>query len=231
MNAITTEAGEGRIRQFLEHRRKELTFIEAQITGEEARITTCNNAISNLEQLIPMARNVLDAHEENLKALRSLKNRTNDILNLQPKSESTSEALLKEFQTIVVIPESGNDESLETKITKITRELRNLWDKFRHLEMDLEGWRLSRQLSKSALEYLTSTRLSIAKAIEEAKVAFSPLWRIPANVWASIFKLVLQETVSDYVKANDGKTFRPVVYVLSHVCYRWRSLIQGEADL
>jgi hypothetical protein len=231
---MTTTAGEQRIRECITSRGKELAFIKIQLLEEQERLKNCKSAITNLELYIPAGKKILQSHEENYRTFLDIKTRKADIkglLSLPVEPEPTSEALLRKLRNCALIDAYPHDEVIETKVRQLGKDIRVLWDKIRHLEMELEGWKFSEQLSKSAITCLNSTKISLEEAISTAKSAFRSMWKVPDDIWATVFKLVVDAEFNDYVKQNDGELLRPTVFALSHICYRWRCIVRNERRL
>jgi hypothetical protein len=233
-NVVTTAAGEQRVREFIESREIDMKHVTKRIEEEEARIILCDNAIYNLELAILDGRKILEAHNKKISTLRNLKEQISDIpslLSWETKPEETSESLCNEFKACFVIPAAKDGKKIQDQIDLATDELRKLLDKIRQLEMDLEMWKFSRKLSQPALDHLKSAISTIEEGIKSAVAAFRPLWKIPTNVWGTIFDCVRREELDDYLKNGDLKALRPVVHVLSHVCYSWRRIVETEPSL
>jgi hypothetical protein len=83
-----------------------LKRVTREIGEEETQITSCDNAIYNLEMAIPDGRKILKAYDDILSNLKSLTERLSDIsplLSWETKPEATSETLCGEFKECFVI--------------------------------------------------------------------------------------------------------------------------------
>jgi len=113
---------------------------------------SCDNAIYNFELAIPDAKKILEMYDENLSTLKTQRKRITDISSLlswNKKPEETSEALSKELIARFVIPAASSDRLVKDQIDSVTDKARNLLDKIRQLEMELDMWTLSRNFSSS----------------------------------------------------------------------------------
>jgi hypothetical protein len=230
-NGATTATGQKRRRRFIESQEIDLKHNAKQIEEEEAQIMSCDNAIYNLELAIPDGRKLLKAYDDSLSTLNTLREQISDISSLlswDMKPEETSEALCGELKECFIMRAANKGNLIQDQIELITTEVQRLCDKIRQLEMDLEMWRFSRKLSQSTLDHLTSTKNAIEEDIESAKSTFRALWKIPADIWVTIFDWVRREELNDYLKRTDFKTLRPIIHVLSHICYSWRHIVDTE---
>lgn len=231
-NGMTTTAGQERIKQFIATRKKALAEIRSKIEGEAAQITKCDHAILNLERTIPEGRKILQAHEENLTALGGIQQRMNNSPKLDYSvfwDEDTSIVLCNELRDCIIASRDGEIVQKQLEITR--KESRILWDKICQLEMELEGWKFSRRLSTAVLEHLDATKASIKKDIIGAQEAFSPLRKVPVDIWSRIFSLVLQMEVADYIEQGDTKSLRPLVHTISHVCHYWHWIVLRQPSI
>jgi hypothetical protein len=233
-NGATTPAGEKRIRRFIESREIELKNVAKQIEDEEAQRTTCDNAIYNIELAILNAKKLLKAHEKNLSPFKTLRDRMIDVfssLSWETKSEETSEVLCGKLRECFDMPATNEDEIIQGLMESKTTKIQRLCENIEELEIDLVTWRLSFRLSQSGLDRLKATRNTIEEDIKLAKSGFRAFWKIPTDVWVPIFDCVRRDELDDYLERRDFSTLRPMVHVLSHVCYYWRRIVDTEPSL
>jgi hypothetical protein len=81
-NGVVTAGGAERIRRFIKSREIDLKNVTKRIEEEEPQITSCDNAIYNLELAILDARKILEMHDENLSNLKTQRKRISDISSL-----------------------------------------------------------------------------------------------------------------------------------------------------
>jgi len=192
---------------------------------EEAQLTTCIKAISNIEAMLPLGRLALEAHEKNLEDLKNIQSRYAEIEALGSlgfNDEAQSKKLCKKLEASITALIPGSFDGLDEKVEMVEKEVRSIWDNVRELETELGGWKFSRDLWKSSIEHLQATKSQADADIQAAKKAFTPLWRMPVAIWTYIFGLSVNEEYSDYLLSDQYTPLRSMPMVLSQVCRFWR---------
>lgn len=187
-----------------------------------------------MESAIPEGKKVLKAHTENLGLLtKVLENLFGlpSLVSLQMEPETTSKTLYNELRACAALPASKNGEIIGEQVEQLGKEVRVLWEKIHEMEMELHGWKFSQKLARTTIDHLKEMRAPVESDIEMAKEAFRAVWRIPADVWAQVFRLVQHMEFSCYIEQTHPKSLRPVVHVFSHVCLYWRWIVFNEPSL
>lgn len=118
---------------------------------------------------------------------------------------------------------------VDEQIECLKREIRNLWDKVHHLEMELMGWKFSKGLSEKVIKRLEANRDDLLEELKHGENKFRPIWKVPSDVWSRIFGYYIQNALDGYLKENPKNLgMRPPIFNLSQVCQYWRYLIHND---
>jgi hypothetical protein len=198
------------------------------------QLETCNDAIFNLERAIPDGKQIMKAYEDNLTPFINIQSRLGDVKLVSRKTmknEPTTKSLYTELRSYSEGPVPRISNLIDQQIAELNKDVRTLLDKVRELEMELSGWKSSKQLSEATIERLSSSRHGIEADLQAGKQAFWPILRVPFEVLATIFRYAIRDAYDSYLK---GKTtnygMRPPIFNISQVCQRWRSITQSSSE-
>lgn len=147
------------------------------------------------------------------------------------QSEPHSRGLYDAMRTTAATPVSRSYTVVDEQIDILRKEIRDLWDRVRDLEMELEGWRYSHKLSSTTLQDLITLRSREEIILKGAKDSMRPIWLMPTEVWKSIFKALASVELQDYLKYNNEMPFRSTALTLSRVCKSWHQLVAIESSV
>lgn len=223
-----------RIRRFVRAREKDLANISLSIAIEVKEVQICEKAITNLENAIPQGKKTLQSHEANLTSLIDIQTRLlvlredGDLpMESEPHSLSLYDAMRNSGATTV----SRSFTLVDEQIDILRQEVRELWDRVRDMEMELEGWKYSHKLSSTTLSDLLASKTHEETVLKGAKDSLKAIWIVPMEVWKSIFKMVVSSEMRDYLKQNNEMPLRSSALVLSRVCRSWRVAMKKEPEL
>ncbi|KAG8820357.1 hypothetical protein FRC17_010188 [Serendipita sp. 399] len=228
--AVETE----RIRQLLISRRRDKNYLSIAAKIEDSRIGTCQKAISNLEMAIPRGKATLQMHEANLTALLDIQLRFTNFRNLpdlEIEDDAYSSKLYRDMKAAGHAPILRSSRFINQQVDILTGEIRTLLDHIKNLDLELQGWKSSLQLSQTSLQTLTASITQTEATIDAAAAAFRPFLRFPAEIWQTIFQIVVHDEMEDYVKSNNQNPLRSAALVLAHTCRLWRDLVYRDVTL
>jgi hypothetical protein len=223
-----------RVNEFISRKELALQNAISDISKEEEQKLICEEAMKNLEAAISEGRRVLKTDEDALTALlniRSESSGSSEIGSIEIESEPSSQAIHSDSVQDASNLISQLKDTIENQITKMQSDVRSLWDKVRGLELELSSWKYSHELSINALQSLNAYKSAIEKDMRMANRIFRPIWRMPPEAWARVFKFVVEETERSYLSSNDNTRLLPPFLSLSQVCRTWRHIILNEPNL
>lgn len=205
------------------------------ISKEEERDLTCQNVIEDLETAISKGKKVLQIYEDHLATLLSLRGSLSDLGDIHcmdlKQTSSLSGPLYSELIKYTAAPVYETREEFDQQIETIQKRVRNLWEKVKKLELELKCWNYSRSLSAKAIQNLNINKEAIEGELREAKELFRPIRRMPYEVWATIFALVVKETTSYQSSIDRNLSLRLPFLSISQVCKLWRRIVYSEPSL
>lgn len=246
------------MRSCITARENAIKGIEEELQEEEERTKECDDAIADLEAAIPEGKETLKMREENLANLLAIQTRVKERVVLSNSSSlsrgSRSEALQR-LRSQITGPASIISGSLDDQLKEVRREVEQIGGSIAELEQELDKWWYLRSLSTATTEYLTMMKAKEEESLKKAQFDDIPKRekeeeslkkaqsdkipkrssdsesQVPDSIWAKIFKLVLDTEYHDYIKSTSTTPLRPLVYVISHVCRSWRSIVRDTAEL
>jgi hypothetical protein len=78
---------------------------------------------------------------------------------------------------------------------------------------------------------LADIRKQIKEESESWRREKKSIWRIPTEIWETIFQFTLQGELKDYLDSNTKNPLRSTPIFLSHVCRHWRLIAQQASRL
>lgn len=117
------------------------------------------------------------------------------------------------------------------QIDQLQKEVRNIRDKVRELELELEGWQRSCRLSTTTFQHLRESKAKIEEDMKEGQRLLSPISRVPSEVWVDIFRWSVQLEMEEYALDDSKTPLRSCAFILSQVCCDWRNMVLQERNL
>jgi hypothetical protein len=209
--------------------------VNKDLCDQRSLLETCNNAIFNLEAMIPEGKEILKASEDSLTSLTKIKSYVQTVDIIQEKSlkeESGTMTLYSELRSYSKKPFSRLSKHVEEQVVALKSDVRVLWDKVRELEMELGSWKASKRLLQNTINRLTKTQSAINADIKAGNDAFRPIWKVSSDVWTRIFRHTIQEEFAGYLKENPtNRGMRPPIFNLSQICRTWRYIVHNAPEL
>lgn len=187
-----------------------------------------------MEAAIPEGKKALQIYEGHLAALlnaRSSLDQLDEIGSTNMKAEPLSASLYSDLVKYITSPVHEAKEALDDQIPRMQIRVRSLWDKARELELELNGWNFSKDLSTMALRNLKANKEAIEAELIVAGEAFRPIRRMPDEAWVAIFSFVIEETISYQISATRNWQLRLPFLSLSQVCRTWREIVFNEPNI
>lgn len=94
----------------------------------------------------------------------------------------------------------------------------------------LQTFKLGLATSSQALQDAPESRSALMASLETHLQRISPLYLVPPEIWARIFKLVLRANL-DSAKRISPTSSRHTLQVIGNVCQGWRTVIQSLPEL
>jgi hypothetical protein len=234
-NASPTKKETDRLYQFIKSREAEKITVEKELSKEKKLLETCNNAIFNLELILPEGKQILTANEGSLASFLNIQSHLHTIELIEEKSlkeEPTTKTLYSELRNCSQKPLKGLSEYIDDQISNLKADVRVIWDKVRELEIELGGWKKSKRLLERAIKRLKANYSEVQADISLGNESFRAIWRMPSELWAKIFQYTIQEKLASYLKENQSNLgMRPPIFDLSQVCQNWKYIINGSPEL
>jgi hypothetical protein len=190
--------------------------IEAQkrkINATAASLKTLNLKYDHAKRLHEAHRRDLSAHERDLADLEELKRRLDE------------DASTEEEEAVDFLPAIPNQTAQrKAEISFISKNLKEMQE-------DAQAKYCVQRLSEQHLAAMEHYHNGILNTLSGLKGAFSPIRKVPAECWATIFRYRVEEDFEEYVKKPGNMSIQSTTIVLSHVCYFWRRVVHAERDL
>ncbi|KAG8815310.1 hypothetical protein FRC17_000749, partial [Serendipita sp. 399] len=183
---------------------------------------------------IPHGKATLQMHEANLMALLDIQSCFTNFRNLPDlkiEDDAYSSKLYRDMKAAGYAPILQSLRFINQQVDILTGEIRTLLDHIKSLDFKLQGWKSSLQLSQTSLQTLTACITQTEATIDAAAAAFRPFLRFPAEIWQTIFQIVVHDEMEDYLKSNNQNPLRSAALVLAHTCHLWRNLVYRDATL
>lgn len=197
-------------------------------------LSRSQNAISNLTSSIPRAKMALKSHQESLASFRDVLSklslpelRENINMNEETETSKLYEDLAKDVKSNV----SRGTATLEAQISAFEEETQKLQYHQNRLDDEMIGWKFTRDLSQKAIEHFTAIQNQLTSDLGIAKVAISPIRRIPKEVWIKIFRYCIDEGFRAYTMQSNAVPYRSTSFILSAVCQSWRNVLSTEGKM
>jgi hypothetical protein len=234
-NASPTKKETERIFHFVRSREAEKITVKKELKEERKLLETCNNAIFNLELILPEGKQMLTASEDSLASLVNILSHFNAIQRVEEKDlrdEPMTKNLYSELRSYSQKPLKRLSEYIEDQISNLKADVRVIWDKVRELEIELGGWKKSKRLSERAIKRLEANYSEIKADISLGNESFRAIWRMPSELWVKIFQYTIQGKLASYLKENQSNLgMRPPILDFSQVCQNWKYIVNCSPEL
>jgi len=196
------------VQEEISRREEELSALEARFLAERKRLNSYEMTAKALSGKINYAMRQLAAQEGYIA----------DLLDLKKHLDQAGETL-------------DETETVSDEIVHHQEEIITLAPKIKQMIQELHAKKLIHNASKIYLEALESHRKPLVDLLGRLKLAFSPIHTVPAEIWANIFRLRLEDDVRCYLKAPSVANIRQTPLRLAQVCSFWREVVHTEKAL
>jgi hypothetical protein len=187
-----------------------------------------------LTHALNRGRTILSLHQQNLISLKDVQNRfqaTEWVEYPKAQEELETKRTYQSFSTNVSLSLSRASPTIDENIAAIETEVLHLRQNLIEFEDTLLGWKFSSSLSKDSIHRL-SLRLKDSQSIlQSARVALSPIRRIPREIWSIVFRKCLLEELEEFVMRPGAMPFRSVPSILAKVCASWHNIVTEDPNM
>jgi hypothetical protein len=171
-----------------------------------------------------------------------------DILQLDLKTLQSTCSIIHEISCFFVEPtvmkttESDQLANIKISLMSATKNMQSIIkqqeETIQGHSVAIEDSKAQQELQEASCELIQASSQCLAdirKQIKEESESWRrenrSIWRIPTEIWETIFQFTLQGELKDYLDSNTKNPLRSTPIFLSQVCSHWRLIVQQEPRL
>ncbi|CAG8653625.1 13253_t:CDS:1 [Acaulospora colombiana] len=211
---------------FAQQMKKCLEKASKDLTNRESQNTQHLRATSNTQIATPTKESVVHVLRDNLQLLQLVHSNIREAIDHNGETlvtESLQSAQPRNPRWILIAIEKVMKDQEETiQVCSIS-----VGDP----QTGQTEWEDPTKVIQTSSQRLAVVRDWIHQEIKGLKLNTGYLWGVPAEVWESIFLLVSDSELNDYLEGYTDKPMRSTAMNLSHVCRYWRILVHGQPQI
>jgi hypothetical protein len=219
------------VREYIAARQNDIENTQRSLEAEKRNLSRSEDAISNLGVVTPKAYAALRLYEENLEDARKVQKRLQYpeiIEDMKVRGEPETSDWLNSLMSDLNQGASIGSGIAKQQIVNLEESIKKLRHHCNKLDDELVGWKFTQDLAKRSIDRFTILLEQLEADISWARATFSPVLKIPKEVWTKIFLFCFREEFIDYINEPGNQPFHHLYRRFSAVCRSWRNIVCSE---